>query len=64
MKPWRWGLLAAAPLLCGGLLAAVFWLQWLPNRVAYLRADLGTIFLLLGLLAAGSLSLEGLRRLI
>ncbi len=61
MKHWLWGLLAAAPLLCGGLLAALLWLGWLPNRVAYLRADLGTIFLLLGLLTASGLLIEWLR---
>lgn len=61
MNRWLWGLLTAAPVLLGGLLAAVFWLGWLPNRVAYLRADLGTIFLLLGLLAGGSLGMEWLR---
>ncbi len=61
MKYWLWGLLTTTPLLCGGFLAMVFWLNWLPNRVAYLRADLGTIFLLLGLLATGGLGIEWLR---
>lgn len=61
MNRWLWGLLAAAPLLFGGLLGVAFWLEWLPNRVAYLRADLGTLFLLMGFLAAGGLGLEWLR---
>lgn len=61
MKHWLWGLLAAAPVMLCGLLATLLWLEWLPNRVAYLRADLGTIFLLLGLLAAGGLTMEWLR---
>jgi len=58
MKHWLWGLLVVIPALLGGLVAVVFWLGWLPNSVAYLRADLGTLFLLLGLLAAGLLGLE------
>ena len=61
MKHWLWGLLAVTPVMLCGLLAAVFWLGWLPNRVAYLRADLGTIFLLFGLLASGGLTVEWLR---
>lgn len=62
MKRWWWLLLAAFPLLCGGLLAAAFWLGALPNPIAYLRADVGTLALLFGLLAAGLLAVEGLRR--
>lgn len=62
MKRWWWVILAALPLLCGGLLAAAFWLGALPNPIAYLRADVGTLALLSGLLAAGLLAGEGLRR--
>lgn len=63
MKRWSWALLCVVPLACGGLLAAAFWLEALPNRIAYLRADLGTLALLSGLLASGIAAGEGLRRL-
>lgn len=61
MKHWQWGLLVAIPAFLGGLLAMAFWLGWLHNFVAYVRADLGTLFLLLGLLLAGGLGLEWAR---
>lgn len=62
MKHWLWSVLAVAPMVCGGLLAVVLWLEWLPNRIAYLRIDLGTLSLLVGLLAGGMVAGEGLRR--
>lgn len=58
MKHWHWALLVAIPALAGGFLAALFWLGWIYNLVAYLRADLGTIFFLLGLMVAGLFALE------
>ena len=61
MKHWHWASLVAIPTLVGGLLAALFWLGWINNLVAYVRADLGTIFLLLGLLIAGLFGAEWLR---
>lgn len=58
MKHLRWGLLVIAPAIVGGLLAAIFWSGWLQNIVLYLRADIGTLFGMVGLFLALGLSIE------
>jgi two-component system OmpR family sensor kinase len=63
MKRWLLWLLVMVPVVLGGLVAAAFWLVWLPNQVAYVRADLGTIAIMLGLLLTIVLSVEWIRRL-
>ena len=63
MKHWLLGLLVIVPVVLGGLVAAAFWFAWLPNPVAYVRADLGTIAIMLGLLLAFVLSVEWIRGL-
>jgi signal transduction histidine kinase len=45
----------------GGFVAAAFWLAWLPNPVAFVRADLGTIAIMLGLLLTFILVVEWVR---
>ena len=61
MKRWLLGLLVIVPVTLGGLGAATFWLAWFPNPVAYVRADLGTIAMMLGLLLTFILSVEWIR---
>jgi signal transduction histidine kinase len=63
MKRWLLGLLVIVPMVLGGLVAAAFWFAWLPNPVAYVRADLGTIAIMFGLLLTFVLSVEWIRGL-
>ncbi|HEX9091484.1 MAG TPA: hypothetical protein VF831_08330, partial [Anaerolineales bacterium] len=51
MRLWRW-LVILAPILLGTGLALFFFLEYNPshNHVVYLRADLGTLSFLAGLL--------------
>ncbi|PWH17385.1 MAG: sensor histidine kinase [Anaerolineae bacterium] len=64
MKRWLWVALMVVPLACGGMGAVLFWLDVLPNRIAYLRIDLGTLFLLLGLMTGSVMLGEALRRVV
>ena len=56
LRVWvRWGWLwALLPLVVGLILASSAWLQWLPNPIVYVRADVGTLAWLLGALLAAS----------
>lgn len=61
MKRWYWGLLFIVPALLGGFIAIIFWLDWLPNPILYLRADFGTLVGLAGLLLTFGLGVEWAR---
>lgn len=60
MRPLRWAWIPVFPACLGLLLAAAFRLGWLPNEVVYLRADLGTLAGLAGLLLAFGFGMQWL----
>jgi two-component system OmpR family sensor kinase len=61
MNHLRWGLIVAIPVALGGLFALAFWQGWLQNVVVFLRADLGTVSGLAGLVLAAGLGVEWVR---
>ncbi len=63
MKRWYIGLITIIPIALCTFLAAAFWLGWLPNPVAYVRADLGTIVMIAGMVLTFYLGVEWLRGL-
>lgn len=50
--PIRQGLMLLLPLIVGIAVASAGWLGWLPNPIVYVRADVGTLALILGTAAA------------